>query len=307
MAYHDPYYGNQQYPPQQFPEDAFNPYANGQSHPTYDQGGYSYDNGGSGERYGGYRDDPSGAAKERDRSVFEGDDAVLARPQRPKTSRNIRQWRYDHQGNLWTRGSRAGCFGRFFCCTIMIVVFLVISILLSLALWARPPDVVVNEPTLASSNPVQLNSTGLTVDLDVDVNVNNPNYFSVDLSEIKAELFYPLNNTPIGGGEMNKIDFRSHTQTNFTFPMALQYNISADPGFNILIDLAKKCGIVPGTSASDVTVNYKITLGIRALFIPIKPVISNSFNFACPLDASDIEALLKAAGINLGNLGSLLF
>lgn len=107
--------------------------------------------------------------------------------------------------------------------------------------------------------------------------VNNPNYFSVDLSEIKAEvrrfmytsympddmlsqLFYPLNNTPIGGGEMNKIDFRSHTQTNFTFPMALQYNISADPGFNILIDLAKKCGIVPGTSASDVTVNYKITV-----------------------------------------------
>lgn len=51
-----------------------------------------------------------------------------------RMSRNIRQWRYDHQGNLWTRGSRAGCFGRFFCCTIMIVVFLVISILLSLAL-----------------------------------------------------------------------------------------------------------------------------------------------------------------------------
>lgn len=46
----------------------------------------------------------------------------------------MRRWRKDYQGNLWTKGSRASCFGRFFCCTIMIFLFFLISIVLSLAL-----------------------------------------------------------------------------------------------------------------------------------------------------------------------------
>ena len=37
-----------------------------------------------------------------------------------RTPRNMRQWRTEYQGKLWTKGSRAGCIGRFFCCTIMI-------------------------------------------------------------------------------------------------------------------------------------------------------------------------------------------
>lgn len=52
----------------------------------------------------------------------------------PRTSRSMRRWRYEHQGNLWTKGGRGRCFGRFFCCTIMIFVFLLVSIILSLAL-----------------------------------------------------------------------------------------------------------------------------------------------------------------------------
>lgn len=46
----------------------------------------------------------------------------------------MRKWRYDHQGNLWSAGSRGRCIGRFFCCTVMIFVFVLLSIILSLAL-----------------------------------------------------------------------------------------------------------------------------------------------------------------------------
>lgn len=46
----------------------------------------------------------------------------------------MRKWRYEHQGDMWMRGGRASCFGRFFCCTVMIFLFLVVSIVLSLAL-----------------------------------------------------------------------------------------------------------------------------------------------------------------------------
>lgn len=87
------------------------------------------------------------------------------------SSRKMRQWRYDHQGNLWTRGSRVRCCGRFFCCTIMIAVFLIVSIILSMALvspvltitmiinrlrgllyqWIRPPNVVIGNPVLSTN------------------------------------------------------------------------------------------------------------------------------------------------------------
>lgn len=40
----------------------------------------------------------------------------------------------DNSEGLWTRGGALATFGRLFCCTIMIAVFLFISIVLSLAL-----------------------------------------------------------------------------------------------------------------------------------------------------------------------------
>lgn len=46
----------------------------------------------------------------------------------------MRQWRKDYQGNLWTKGSRASCCGRFFCCTLMIFLLLLISVVLTIAL-----------------------------------------------------------------------------------------------------------------------------------------------------------------------------
>lgn len=51
--------------------------------------------------------------------------------------KSFKAWRADGHENLWTRGSRTRTCGRFFCCTIMITAFLIISIILSLAL-VRP-------------------------------------------------------------------------------------------------------------------------------------------------------------------------
>ncbi|KAL6298232.1 hypothetical protein BKA93DRAFT_820476 [Sparassis latifolia] len=304
MAYRANYSGETRSPPQQYDDTPYNPYDNEPAHPTYDQAGYGYDSG----TYGGYRDDPTPvASKERDRSVFEADEAVPP-PRGPKNSRNLRNWRSESQGNLWTRGSGVWCFGRFFCCTIMIFLFLAISVIISLALWIRPPNVVVNEPTISSTNPVNLTSNGLTVNLDVNVSVSNPNYLSVNLKTVTADLFYPLsgNETAIGSGTAKNIDFRSDKQTNFTLPIALQYNMTNDPGFKILISLAGKCGIIPGQASSDITVDYKIILDMRVLLIPVKPTINSNFNFACPLSASEIGDLLKSAGLDLSGLGGLL-
>ena len=67
-------------------------------------------------------------------------------------------------------------------------------------------------------------------------------------------------------------------------------------------------------------------VGVRILAVPVKPTISDSFSFACPIDASELEVssdflhrrrgvgssrlcfqkLMEAAGISIGDLESLL-
>jgi hypothetical protein len=105
--------------------------------------------------------------------------------------------------------------------------------------------------------------------------VANPNYFPISFKTIKAQvrhnllpfigfltvlkIFYPINNTHVGGGQLDNIVFRSKEQTNITFPFALDYQASNDPNYQVLTSLAEKCG-VNGGAQSDITVNYKITV-----------------------------------------------
>ena len=105
--------------------------------------------------------------------------------------------------------------------------------------------------------------------------VSNPNYFAIDFQKIQADvgrveiflnylltvskIFYPINNTHVGGGELKNVDFQSNQQTNVTFPFSLDYIASNDPQYKVLLDLSEKCGVTGGAQ-SDITVNYKLTV-----------------------------------------------
>lgn len=174
----------------------------------------------------------------------------------------------------------------------MTTVFLIVSIVLSLALWIRPPSVVIGNVQTSGVNVT--GGTGLSINMGVNISVNNPNYFSVNFQKIEAEIFYPINNTLIGGGTSENIIFHSRSETAFTFPFMLSYQTTLDPQGKILIDLANKCG-VNGGSKSNISVNYKITLGIRIVLVTISPVVANTFSFLCPISASELENMLKGA------------
>jgi len=261
----------------------YNPYtSNQQPHPTYDQEGY--------EPYGGaaYRDVPQVqpldtlAPNTKETSIFEHS---------PIEKSALKNYRYQNQGALWTKGGRGRCFGRFCCCTLLIALFLIISVVLTLLLWVRPPNITiggVNAPSTGSE--IQVTSDGLNINLGVNISVENPNFFGVSFNKIQADIFYPINNTPIGGGNETDITFDSHSQTNFTFPFMIAYQKSLDPNNKILVDIATKCGFIGGTS-SPITVDYKITLALKVLFITISPVVSNTLSFACPLSQSDISSV----------------
>ncbi|KAG9318698.1 hypothetical protein JVU11DRAFT_794 [Chiua virens] len=295
MAYRDPHaeqYG--QYDQHQRYTDApgFDPYSNAQPHQTYDPSGYnSYGAGGHPEDANYGRSQNLGESGHHKSESTQYDQGGFARATTGNRRRDLRNWRYEHHGGLWTKGGRGTCIGRFCCCTLMITVFLIVSILLPLALWTRPPNIVVGNVQVASNgSEIQVLSDGVQINLDIPIYVSNPNYFSVSFSSIKADIYYPINNTLIGQGQENDITFHSHTNTNFTFPFSIAYTTTMASSAAIITDLLGKCGI-GGSTASDITVDYDITLALRILFFTVSPTISNSASFACPLSASDISSL----------------
>ncbi|KAF7305044.1 LEA-2 domain-containing protein [Mycena kentingensis (nom. inval.)] len=313
--------------------DSFNPYVGSQQqqHPTYDQGGY--DNYG-----GGYRDEPPQQPPQQPQQQYQdppqrqgsghsyadhpppplNQQKNLAetssfdpgeftpRPRGPKTASNRREYRKDFQGNLWTKGGRGRCCFRFFCCTFLSIVFLLLVALLSLVLWLRPPSIDFGDvaPSAASGSTIQTTTNGITLHMGVNISVQNPNYFAVKFKKITANIFYPtdgVNDTEVGGGTATNIMLDANKETNFTFPFTIDYSTTKDPSSKILLDLATKCGVLGG-SKQQLTVHYKIKLELQFLIIPLSPTISNDFKFTCPLEASDLEGLLSGAGI--GSLGS---
>lgn len=79
----------------------------------------------------------------------------------------------------------------------------------------------------------------------------------VDILTTCLKLFYPINDTKLGGGN-TAIDFKSRSLTNFTFPINFSYNTSNDQQGVILRDLAAKCGV--GGKKSNLDIDYKISV-----------------------------------------------
>ncbi|KAJ7449936.1 hypothetical protein FB451DRAFT_1287043 [Mycena latifolia] len=331
MAYQDPYagqYGGYQHQHQQHtgtmakakanmtPAPEFNPYT------TSEQPHQSYEHGGADSYGGGYRDDPAPEHDIQYAPRRQGTQRSYGAPpplplaskafgetssfdageftpssRGPKTASNLRRYRMDFQGHLWTKGGRGRCFGRFFCCTFMILIFLFVTIVLTLILWLRPPSIDFGDVgPMSSGSTIQKTPDGINLNMGVNISVNNPNFFAVNFKKITAEIYYPINNTAIGNGTANNIVLSSNAQTNFTFPFSIDYSTTLDPNGKILLDLAQKCGIL-GTK-TNLSVNYKITLGLQLLFVTISPSISNTFSFECPLAADDLESLLKSIGLS---------
>lgn len=293
--YRDPYSEQQQGGHNhQYGDASYNQYDASQPHQTYDQDGYDP------YAVGEYRDDPNVNPQ-----VVATSYAPAAQEANPQSnfaketgyqSQDFKTWRGKNTGGLWTRGSRISCAGRFCCCTMMITIFLIISILLALLMWVRPPDAIVGSvATSTTQNAVELDSGSITVNLGINITVVNPNYFAVSFKSITVEAYYPINNTStlVGNGTETGITFNSNSQTNFTFPFSLEFSADTSSDIDILTNLASKCG-VGGGAAEDITVNLDITVGLRVLFFVVYPVLSIPASFVCPISASDISSLLPS-------------
>ena len=138
------------------------------------------------------------------------------------------------------------------------------------------------------ASPVSLTSSGLSVSFSVGISVANPNFFNVDFTKITAKARYPGVDSDLGGGTLNNVNFKGHTESTFDFPFSFNYTTAADPNQVILRDLLAKCG-GNGGAAQDITIDYDLDLQLKILGVSIDPKLSSSASFTCPISADDLQ------------------
>lgn len=230
----------------------------------------------------------------------------LMGPRNSISKKDLKSWRKEMHSEMWTRGSRGRCIGRFCCCTLLIAVLLIVSIVLALALWVRPPQVLFTgvQPTTSGSTFEATTNNEFKVNLGFGLFVNNPNYFDASFSSIEATITYPLNgnNVNVGGGTADDVTFKSHSQRNFTFPFSFVYDKTADPNETLINDLVNKCGFIDPSTKTDLTINYELNLKLKIAFLKVGPSFGGSTNFACPVTAAEIKPFLAGLGITIPGL-----
>ncbi|GAA6051172.1 hypothetical protein JCM3770_002573 [Rhodotorula araucariae] len=242
------------------------------------------------------------AAYEKQAAVTRGSIAaqLAAEGSIPKKE-GLRMFRKDEHAGALTRGGRARCCGRVFCCSLILVVLILVGIVAAFFLWVKPPDVGfegIEGPE--SGDQVSVADGGFNLNFRLKINVINPNFFGADFDKIDATAYYPLKPTSeIGGGQMKRVSIKKYSNSTLHFPFAINYTTSYDSDLSVLSDIADKCGFL-GTAQSQLTVNYKVKAKVKIIAVSIAPSFSSSTSFDCPLSESDITGFLG------GSVSSLL-
>ncbi|KAG7562197.1 hypothetical protein FFLO_02382 [Filobasidium floriforme] len=208
----------------------------------------------------------------------------------PKATGWLREWRKENRAS-WGKGGGWRTFGRFFSCCILSTLFVLISVVLTIAMWVRPPDIRLFDIDIPSSNAVSITTSSLALNFSLIIGVTNPNWFSADFKEISAVAKWPGLDADFGGGSLTDIKFGGNSATNFSFPFMVNYSTDLDPQSIVLSSLLEKCGSVP---PGDITIDYDLTLKLHIVAFDVSPTISSSASLQCPVSAADIRKIAGA-------------
>ncbi|KAK7462937.1 hypothetical protein VKT23_007519 [Stygiomarasmius scandens] len=216
-------------------------------------------------------------------------------------SGNVKQYRQQYQGNLWTRGSGGRRALRFISCTILIALYLFLGIALSLILFLRPPNAAISKPDIKIDQTALIQSpqkvvTGLTLPLQVNISISNPSFISATAKNVSVSVWYKVNDTSkfkIGNGTISNKVIKPNARTNITFPIDITYTTDLDPHNAVLGDLLEKC--VFNNQGFDFNINVDVKASILGVTIAPKTISLASIHQACPVDTTPIQSLLKSA------------
>jgi len=180
------------------------------------------------------------------------------------------------------------CGGRASCgktCGILCCLFILIigGIVAAVLLWARPPNITFLGIEPSSELPPYVSRpSSFDFNFNLKIQVDNPNMVGAYFSMIKAVAFYPGHQSTIGGGNLTDVHIASKANTTLYFPFSINYNADLDPGYEILTDIARKCGLI-GNNKTKLEIDYTLTLSVKVLLISISPSFNKNALFDCPI------------------------
>ncbi|KAF8939539.1 hypothetical protein EDD21DRAFT_366751 [Dissophora ornata] len=182
---------------------------------------------------------------------------------------------------------RSTC-GRVTCCICLLLLLIIIALAIVIVTMFKMPTVnylgTQGDPQFAFNQ----GNTTLAITLVANIEVNNPNPIGFNFESIVATAYYPNYTPSIGGGNLTNVDFPKKSNTTIHFPIAASYSGSENPGYTVIKDIFTKCGLT-GSTATDLTINYDLTLSIKIIGIKISPTIKNQHvSLPCPANITDI-------------------
>jgi len=195
-------------------------------------------------------------------------------------------------------------WARFICCACLLIVLGLVVAVAIIAATFKVPSITLNGVTTQPGvDEFVQNGTSFSFNFALEIGVVNDNIIGATFQKIKAAAFYPIDQTPVGGGELNNVNFPSHATTNLTFPFSIVYDPMMDKDQAVVNDIASRCGLLGGAK-QPIVVTYTVTLYLRIIFVTITPPpIKQKTSIDCPIQDGQLPSFAQGMGITPSNIG----
>ncbi|CAO3588037.1 unnamed protein product [Absidia cylindrospora] len=188
-----------------------------------------------------------------------------------------------------------------YCSCVFLLILVALGIVIGvLAALFKMPQVQMS----GLENQPSVNITGgntINMAFQLQISVDNPNVEGITFESIVAKAYYPNHHdVQLGGGEKDNVVIAKQQVTTFTFPFAINIDISDPNDQSILNDLFSKCGL-DGSEKRPITIDYDVIPTVKFGLIPISITISKSTSIDCPSELSQ----LGAGGVSGSSLSAL--
>jgi len=189
---------------------------------------------------------------------------------------------------------------------LILAVIFIVSIILLIVMFVRPPNVAISGISVPSQNGVSYQNGAFAFNVSVDISVSNPNSISASIKKLTATAYDAADQTTaLGHGSVENQKIQPNANTTIVFPFQIKYDQSSDSDLSILKNIASDCGLslFGGSSGSsgDLSFLFKIEVDVSVLSITVPVKFNKDVSFPCPLSGSSLQGVISGLGSSLGS------
>lgn len=250
-----------------------------------------------------YADHRAGAAAVNDPNMT-SEKSGYGSPYASKRASGNSIWTKDDKRAFQSRSCPAKLF-RIIIGNLILAIIFIVSIILLIVMFLRPPNVAISGVSVPSQNGVSYQNGAFSFNVSVDISISNPNSISASLSKLKATAYDSQDQTTaLGHGEITNQKIKRNDNTTIVFPFQIQYDQSQDSDLSIIRNIASDCGLsLSGGSSSgsgDLSFLFKIEVDVEVLSITVPVNVNRNVSFPCPLSGTSLQGVLSGLGSAFG-------